>query len=188
MQAHLAVNFDVALQPAVHGALVVLRAPTQVWSAPDGAMGNAPIHGATYSDVRILRGMKVTIAGREPEHLTTTSLGPDKAEMRAMVRGVYDHAPDPDVLVTQSRSVDGSGWTETVTASTRIAEELSAHVQVELVPDATYIDAIKMGSYASAVVHIEPTDGGAAVERRGRLDHAQRARIFGARCRGEDHP
>jgi len=156
-----AVYFDPTLQPTVHGELVVLRAPTQVWSSPDGAIGGAHIHGATYSDVRILRGMKVTIAGRELEHLVTVTPGPDRAEIRAMLRGVYDSEPDPDVLVTQSRAVDGDGWTETVTTSTRLPRPLSAHVQIELVPDATYIDAIKLGAYSSAVVHIEPVEGGA---------------------------
>ena len=161
MQAHHSVGFDPALQPTVHGQLVVLRAPTQVWSAPDGAMGDAHIHGATYSDVRIVRAMKLTVGGREPEHLVTMAQGPDRAEIRAMVRGVYDNEPDPDVLVTQSRAVDGNGWTEIVTASTRLPVPLSAHVQVELVPDATYMDAIKMGTYASAVVQVDPIDGGA---------------------------
>lgn len=133
------------LQPTLNDELVVLRAPTQVWSGLNGDMGAERIHGVTYSDVRILRGMTVTVAGRTLEHLATTPLGPDRAEIRSMVRDEVHAEPDPDVLVTRVREVDGHGWSETLTVNTRRPTPMTARVEVRLLPDATYIDAIKRG-------------------------------------------
>ena len=52
------------LQPFLHNELVVLRAPTQVWSADDGSIGAAAIHGIAHSDVRVVRGLRMTVGGQ----------------------------------------------------------------------------------------------------------------------------
>jgi hypothetical protein len=46
---------DTPLQPLLNDAVIVLQAPTQVWSDETGDMGSAPIHGVYHGDVRHVR-------------------------------------------------------------------------------------------------------------------------------------
>ena len=52
-------------QPFLHDLAVVLRAPTQVWSAPNGDVDGSGVQGAFFGDHRVLRGLGVDVQDAE---------------------------------------------------------------------------------------------------------------------------
>lgn len=149
------------LQPLLHDELVVLRAPTQVWSAADGSIGSATIHGVAHSDVRIVRGLRVRVGGESAEHLVTAETSADHATVYGLLRHLDDPTPDPGVRVRLDRTVTADGCRDAVTVSTRHAVEIATTVDIELDVDATLIDALKQGVAAPAEVTVH-VDGSTA--------------------------
>jgi glycogen debranching enzyme len=133
------------VQPLLHDATVVLRAPTQVWSAADGTIGTAAIHGVFFSDVRIVNEQSLTIGGAAPEHIATAAPHASAARFVALARNLDDPSPDPGVRVEHERAASTTGVTETVTISSRRDIQLSTTVCVELRVDATPFDLVKAG-------------------------------------------
>ncbi|MFD4422392.1 glycogen debranching N-terminal domain-containing protein [Agromyces sp. NPDC058484] len=133
------------LQPLLHDALAVLRAPTQVWSAPDGTIGSAPVHGVYFSDVRLVRGIRMTVDGTVPEHLATGGERSDAVRIDALLRRLDDPSPDPGVRLALDRVVDATGLTDTITVCNRRPVALDAHLVVELDTDASPVDLVKLG-------------------------------------------
>lgn len=133
------------LQPLLHDELVVMRAPTQVWSAHDGSIGGAAIHGVTHSDVRVVRGLRVRIGGATAEHLVTAGSTADRVSIDALLRHLDDPTPDPGVRMRIDRAVDVDGCTETLTITTRHPESIATSVEIEIDVDASLIDLIKQG-------------------------------------------
>lgn len=148
-------------QPLLHDALTVLRAPTQVWSAPSGAMGDAPIHGVYLADVRIVRGLELTVGGQVPEHIATGTASASEASIHCLLRDLDDPTPDPGVRLTLTRAVDAGGVTETLRLSSRQPHDITTTVRVALSVDASLMESVKQGRPEHAA--ITPTvDGGAA--------------------------
>lgn len=133
------------LQPLLHNELVVLRAPTQVWSADDGSIGAEAIHGIAHSDVRVVRGLRTTVGGMAAEHLVTSGRTADEATIESLLRHLDDTLPDPGVRLRVVRRVDIDGCSDTVTVTTRHPETIATTVEVELDLDATLIDFVKQG-------------------------------------------
>ncbi|WP_309620616.1 glycogen debranching N-terminal domain-containing protein, partial [Salinibacterium sp.] len=100
------------LQPLLHNETVVLRAPTQVWSAEDGSLGSRPIHGIYFSDVRIVSAQSILVAGAPLEHLVTVPRGADAAAFVALARQLDDVTPDPGVRAEHLRTATVTGVTE----------------------------------------------------------------------------
>lgn len=149
------------LQPLLHDALAVLRAPTQVWSSPGGDIGDAPVHGIYSADVRLVRGLRLTVDGRAPEHLATGGERSDRVRIDALVRSLDDPTPDPGFRLVLDRVVDADGVADTVTLRNRRGVEVRARVVVEIEPDATPVDHVKLGSAPSAGPRTD-LDGGVA--------------------------
>lgn len=148
-------------QPLLHDALTVLRAPTQVWSAPSGAMGAAPIHGVYLADVRIVRGLELTVGGLVPEHIATGAPSASEASVQFLLRDLDDPTPDPGVRLTLTRAVDASGVTETLRLTSRLPHEITTTLRVALTVDASLMESIKQGrpEHGSTTPTV---DGGAA--------------------------
>ncbi len=147
------------LQPLLHDALVVLRAPTQVWSAADGAIGASPIHGVYFSDVRLVRGLRVAVGGRDAEHLSTGSPAADHARLHSLLRHLDDPTPDPGVRLVVDRTAGTSGWSERIAIVNRREPELTTTVAIELDLDATSMDVVKQGLAQAFAVEPELDDG-----------------------------
>ncbi len=139
-------------QPLLHDALSVLRAPTQVWSAQSGSLGEAPIHGIYFSDVRLVRGLQVQINGVEAEHVSTGTPGADVARIEFLLRELDDPTPDPGVRMTVTRTVDVTGVSDSICITTRHDSPLHATLVVTLDLDATLMEAIKVGDVNDAEV------------------------------------
>ncbi|MFN4001265.1 amylo-alpha-1,6-glucosidase [Microcella sp.] len=148
-------------QPLLHDELVTLRAPTQVWSATDGTIGAAAIHGIAHSDVRIVRALRMIVGGEVPEHIRTATPSADRASVHALLRNLDDPTPDPGVRVRLDRVVTIGGCADTITLSTRHDAAIATTVEVHLDPDATLIDALKRGLPPALELSVE-VDGDTA--------------------------
>ncbi|MFN3708554.1 glycogen debranching N-terminal domain-containing protein [Microcella sp.] len=146
-------------QPLLHDALTVLRAPTQVWSAPSGAMGAAPIHGVYLADVRIVRGLELSVGGAVPEHIATGAPSASEACIQFLLRDLDDPTPDPGVRLDITRTVDANGMTETLRLSSRQPHELTTRIRVALTADASLMESIKQGRPEHAAVAPVVTNG-----------------------------
>lgn len=156
------------LQPLLHDALAVLRAPTQVWSSPDGGIGVAPVHGIYGADVRLVRGLRLTIDGHAPEHLATGGDRSDQVRIDALVRTLDDPTPDPGVRMMLERSVDADGVADELTLRNRQPVDLRALVEIEIEPDASSVDHVKLGiAPASARLDRTAHPGSAATDAAG---------------------
>ena len=150
-----------ALQPLLHDELVVLRAPTQVWSAADGTIGAAPIHGVAHSDVRVVRGLRLRVGGLAPEHLVSSGRTADRVTIDSLLRHLDDPTPDPGVRLRIDRAVTIEGCADTLTLTTRHDQSITTTVEIELDLDATPIDALKQGLPPAPDIAVQ-VDGGTA--------------------------
>jgi glycogen debranching enzyme len=133
------------VQPLLHDELVVLRAPTQVWSAQDGSIGAAPIHGFYYSDLRVVDAHELMVGGTAPDHLATASTSADTATFQSLVRNLDDPTPDPGVRASLTRRATTRGAEESITISSRLGKDIPTTIALRLRADLSELDLIKQG-------------------------------------------
>src|SRR5690606_35641873 len=138
------------MQPLLHDETVVLRAPTQAWSAADGSMGSRPIHGVYFGDVRLIQRHALTVDGATPEHIATSPDGPSSVTFDALLRQLDGPGADPDVQVSLHRTVQVDGVTETITVTSRLPHPLTLDVRLDLELDSSAMDAVKSGTAAGS--------------------------------------
>ncbi|WP_419817694.1 MGH1-like glycoside hydrolase domain-containing protein [Glaciibacter flavus] len=134
-----------ALQPLLHERLVVLEAPTQIWSSPDGSIGGSPVDGVYVSDVRVVDGMQIAVDDRPLEHLNTVTVTASHVRFTALARQLDGPDPDPDVRATLDAQATDSGVTYRLGFRSRLAVDRPAEVRVALRADATPMDILKSG-------------------------------------------
>lgn len=132
-------------QPLLHDSTVVLTAPSQAWSAPDGRIDGRGIQGFYHSDLRVLDRVLLTVAGAEPEHIATA--GPDAATavFSAVVRGLDDETADPRVRLDRSRTVRPGSLGERIVLRNGLGHRLRTTVQLEVGADFSPMQQIKGG-------------------------------------------
>lgn len=154
-------------QPLLHDALAVLRAPSQLWSAADGSLGGGAggtrIHGLYVSDVRLVRGLRVTVGGQPAEHIGTGSPAADRARIHGLLRHLDDPTPDPGVRLVIDRAVDARGGGDVLTVRNRREVALETEIVIELDIDATVMDVIKQGAGDAPAGLLAELDGDRAV-------------------------
>lgn len=150
-----------SLQPLLHDALAVLRAPTQVWSAADGSLGSSAIHGVYFSDVRLIRGLRFRIGGEDAEHLSSASPTADRALLHSLLRHLDDPTPDPGVRLELERIATTTGWSDRLTIVNRRELDLETTIDLDLDLDAVSLDVVKQG--LAAPVPIAPRIDGDTV-------------------------
>ena len=136
-------------QPLLHDSTVVLTAPSQAWSAPDGRIDGHGIHGFYHSDLRVLDRVLLTVGGSEPEHIGTA--GPDAATavFTAVVRGLDDETADPRVRLDRSRTVRAGSLGERIVLRNALGHGLRTTVQLEVGADFSPMQQIKAGRSGS---------------------------------------
>jgi glycogen debranching enzyme len=159
------------LQPLLHDSVVVLTAPSQAWSAPDGRIDGHGIHGFYHSDLRVLDRVLLTIGGAAPEHIATA--GPDAATsvFTGLARGLDDATADPRVRVDRTRRVHAGSLSERIVLRNALRAPIGTVVEVVLGADFSPMQSIKAGlSGSEHPVTVERTsDCSAAVLRSGRV-------------------
>ncbi len=74
------------LQPLLNDAIIVLRAPTQVWSDATGDMGAAAVHGVYHGDVRHVRSLALVCDGSPVEWISTAPDGASRLVLGGLLR------------------------------------------------------------------------------------------------------
>ena len=148
---------DKPRQPLLHSETIVLRAPTQSWSAHDGAIGGQPIHGHYFSDVRIVSAQAITVGGSPLESIATVPRGAHETTFVSIVRQLDDPTPDPGVRAEHTRTATTTGIRERLEITSRLGDELAADIRVAFTADATSMDTVKSGegSGATPVVTVD---------------------------------
>ena len=140
-----------ARQPWLHALTLVLAAPTQVWSDPDGQVRGRGLHGVLHSDRRLLRELVLTVDGHEPDPVAHHEDGGDGHVFVAVPRHLGDDGPDPTVRVTRRREVEPGLVREQVTVSSTAREAVECDVRLHLLADLAPMDDIKAGVAVPAV-------------------------------------
>jgi glycogen debranching enzyme len=143
------------LQPLLHNEIVVLRAPTQAWSAKDGSIGSSPIHGLFFSDVRVVSELTAIVGGAPGEHIATEPLSADSMSFVTLLRHLDDKAADPKVRSIHTRTASSAAIVETLTVSSHLDTEIRTEATVRLTVDLCDMDRVKAGVASSAAVPVE---------------------------------
>ena len=149
------------VQPFLHDAIVALRAPAQAWSRPDGSMGAAPIDGISVSDVRVVRGLRLTVAGIPGEHVGTLEDSASQVRFATAHRTLDAAGADPDVRGTLTRIVRPDGVRHEFELETRLDRDLDVDVVLELDADLTDLQVVKAGTAVPLAVLVDLTETGA---------------------------
>ncbi|MDQ1513495.1 MAG: hypothetical protein QOC59_1337 [Microbacteriaceae bacterium] len=137
-------------QPFLQNAEVVLRAPAQVWSRSDGSFTGG-VEGLSVSDVRILSGLTLTVAGTELEHVRADRMRADRIRFTTLLRRLDDDALDPEVRLDRDRRVTADGLTETLVVSTARSVPLDLDLAITLTADLAPMPAVKAGEAVKPV-------------------------------------
>ncbi len=149
-------------QPLLHAEAVVLRAPSQSWSATDGMIGAGPIHGHYFSDVRVVRGLEVRVAGETPEHIATQQPSASEAVFVSLLRAIDDAEADPGVRGELSRTSTVRGVEEEFHIRSRLGETIETTVELRILPDLCGMDHVKAGLGAESAPAVSTTGTTAA--------------------------
>lgn len=136
---------SVPRQPFLHDAVVLLSAPSQAWSGPDGDIGTAPIHGFYHSDARILSKVALQVGGAAPENIVFSRSDAAIGAFVSVARNVDGPGADPRVRVDRSRQVRDGGMFEEITVSNALPNELITLVELRIGVDFSRMHAIKSG-------------------------------------------
>ncbi|MBN9157530.1 glycogen debranching N-terminal domain-containing protein [Microbacterium sp.] len=136
---------DTPLQPLLNDAVIVLQAPTQVWSDQTGDMGSAPIHGVYHGDLRHVRALSVAIEDTEIETIACSAPTPQQAVFAAVLRGVDDDQPDPKVRLDRTRTVGAGRVEERIRVSSHREVPVPIALTVTLAPDFEPLQRVKAG-------------------------------------------
>lgn len=158
----------VGLQPFLDDRTIVLKAPTQAWSGPDGDMGDAPVDGLYHGDTRFLRAIRVGYSGAggaggelaRPEWVRATSPSATRGRFDAFLRGVDDDWPDPKVRLERVRDVADGRMTETLTVRSHLPEPVTVRLHVALTPDFSPLQEVKSGAPATDSGAVTATPSG----------------------------
>ncbi|MGI8901170.1 MAG: amylo-alpha-1,6-glucosidase [Nocardioides sp.] len=134
-----------AAQPWLHDLVLVLAAPTQVWSGADGQVRPGGVEGVLHGDRRLLSELRLTVGGHEPVPLTHHDDGGYAHVFVGVPRALGDEGADPTVRVTRRREVEPGLMREEVTVSSTAAEPFACVVTLRVAGDLAPLDAIKAG-------------------------------------------
>lgn len=149
------------VQPLLEDAVVALRAPTQVWMAPDGSLGARAVHGVYHGDTRHLSSIDITCSDSSIETISFIRTGADRVTIGALLRGVDDASADPKVRLIRERRVQAGRLSEDLEVRTNITMPIDTELVVRLRPDFSSLADVKAGQAGGAEIDVL-VDGGKA--------------------------
>ena len=133
-------------QPLLHDGVVALRAPSQIWLRPDGAVGEAPIDGYYLGDIRLVDRIVLTVGGHPGEHIATEFTGADTLRFVLLFRGLDDDATvDTDVRGEHTIVVRPDGLDHAFRLVSRRDLDLHVDIVMSLGLDHSELIAVKAG-------------------------------------------
>ncbi|MET0673402.1 MAG: glycogen debranching N-terminal domain-containing protein [Microbacterium pygmaeum] len=136
---------DEPRQPLLSDRVVVLRAPTQAWSGPEGDIGGRPIDGIYHGDVRHIRSVVVTVDGEHPEWISTAAHDASRITFGAVLRSLDDDTPDPKLRLLRTRLVEAGSVGETLSVQSGLPTAVDAVLSVRIEPDFSPLQEVKAG-------------------------------------------
>lgn len=149
------------LQPLLDDAVIVLRAPTQVWSGRTGDLGAQSIDGVFHGDVRHVRTLTAECRDSAIEWISTAPHGPSRVVFGGLLRGIDDATPDPKVRLIRDRLVVDGALTETWTVLSRLTEAIDTELVLRVEPEFASLHDVKAGIAARQPLVVETTDASA---------------------------
>ncbi|NRG40936.1 amylo-alpha-1,6-glucosidase [Rathayibacter sp. VKM Ac-2835] len=132
-------------QPLLNDAVVLLRAPTQLWSDDAGELGALPAHGLYHGDVRVLAGLRLLVGGEPLESIAVGRDGASSARFTALARHLDDDAADPRLRVVRLRTVTAGGLEERIRLESALPDPVATTVELALDPDFSLVHVVKAG-------------------------------------------
>lgn len=133
------------MQPFLHLDSIVVNAPVQCWSQPDGQVLPVGAQGIHCGDERVVSGLQLSVEGCELAHLATHEPGGNVAEYRSTLR-TPDLGVDPQVTLLRRRELSGTSVREQVRLVNGNRQPQSFTVHLDLWPDRTTMEQIKQGA------------------------------------------
>ncbi|SMH42131.1 Glycogen debranching enzyme (alpha-1,6-glucosidase) [Rathayibacter oskolensis] len=133
------------LQPLLHDAVVLLRAPSQLWSDEAGELGGLPIHGLYHGDVRVLAGARLLVGGHRPEPVSAARDGASSARFTALTRHLDDPSADPLIRLVRTRTVSAGSLHETLRLESALPEPVATRIELALEADFSLVHVVKAG-------------------------------------------
>ncbi|WP_205111514.1 glycogen debranching N-terminal domain-containing protein [Subtercola frigoramans] len=125
--------------------LVLLSAPTQLWSSSDGEVGSKPIHGFYHSESRVFSSISLTVGGEVPEPIAQHLRRAGAASFVSLLRRLDGPGADPRVRLDRARVIGDGTLRETLTLTSARAAEIQTVIRIDLVPDFSEIQLVKAG-------------------------------------------
>ena len=150
-------------QPFLHDLIMVLAAPTQMFSQRNGEITSCPdrqtAQGVIHADVRVLSHLAVRVNGEPGEHLATTLQEADRAQFTFLLPtvGVDAATADLQLRLDQFRRIEPGHLTETLMISSQLGRAIDVAVEVELSCDFAPLNVIMMGQPTKARAIPEPS-------------------------------
>jgi glycogen debranching enzyme len=149
-------------QPLLHDSIVVLQAPTQVWSGAGGDAGASAIDGVYHGDVRHVRALSLECADSDLEWLSVAPDGPSRVVFGGLLRALDDPTADPKVRLVRDRRVGEGSLEEIWTVESNVAEPIRTTLTLRVTPDFASLHEVKAGMAEPRAFAVEVTDAAAS--------------------------
>jgi glycogen debranching enzyme len=133
------------LQPLLHDATILLRAPSQLWCSASGDLGDRPIDGFYSADLRLLRDIRLRVGGRSPDPIAYAPTSAWQASFVALPRRVGAADVDPRLRIERDRTVTTDGIAERITLINGGVEPVDTTISVALTSDRSSMAVIRAG-------------------------------------------
>jgi glycogen debranching enzyme len=135
---------DHPVQPLLHDSTIVLAAPTQVWSLPDGRT-ELPIHGLYHADTRVLAGWDVSVGGEHGEAIAQAGRGAGEVTFTSLLRHLDDATADPRLRLEVTRTVTAGRMRERITIRSGLGHAISTTIALLINSDFSDMQTVKAG-------------------------------------------
>ncbi|GAA2007191.1 glycogen debranching N-terminal domain-containing protein [Microbacterium ulmi] len=149
------------LQPFLSDAVIVLRAPTQVWSGRDGDFGDGAIDGIYHGDTRFVHESRLVYAAAgsgawlRPETISVATHSASRVVFTSLLRGVDDASTDPKVRLERDRTVEDGLVRERLTVRSHADADLEGTIRFTFVPEFAPLQEVKAGTVAPRMPVVE---------------------------------
>ncbi|GAA2365331.1 amylo-alpha-1,6-glucosidase [Streptomyces cuspidosporus] len=142
--ASAAVSAAGDLQPFLHDAVVTLHAPSFVVSRADGQLGGGA-DGFYHGDLRALSHLSVAAGPIVLAPVGGGLRGADRADFRAILRGLGEVTPDPAVGLHRRRTVAAGRLEETFEVTNAGNQRVGFRLTVTAATDLAPMERVKSG-------------------------------------------
>ncbi|MEV7686777.1 glycogen debranching N-terminal domain-containing protein [Streptomyces bungoensis] len=138
------------LQPFLHDAVVTLYAPSLVISRADGQLAEGA-DGFYHGDRRALSHLTVAAEGVFLAPVAGGLRGADRADFRAVLRGLGETTPDPAVTLHRRRGVTAGRFEERLEVTNAGTRRIRFRLRVTAGTDLATMEQVKSGRTAGTV-------------------------------------